>query len=180
MKPFYVFVVRVLPSEDGQTGEDVWRVHKHTVPPAVPLGSLSRRFLPQPEGEGGDDSGIDVSVMPSEVKQDLGAFVRGVRRELVGMVRRKEKLERLDGLVKGAGFERFDIVDGVGREVEIEIEDLVVRIGIDESGEVVEKVIVRELGIEGLSGRRRELERVLMNDGGWIDGIVDRLKEALS
>jgi central kinetochore subunit Mal2/MCM21 len=172
--PYYVFLVRTQPTEEGE--EDVWKVHKHTVPPAVPLGSLARRYIPvleeQEQELGGDGDGVS----GVEGKQDLDAFVRAVRRELVGMVKRKDALGMLEKEGKEARvIEEFRIVDGVGREVEMETDDgIVIRLMIDMSGENIEKVVVRSS-----KGRRRDVERTIMRDEARLNAVVQKLRSAL-
>jgi central kinetochore subunit Mal2/MCM21 len=74
-------------SEDGSK---VLRIHKHTIPPCVPLQQLANRWLPQ-AGKDGDE----------EVQQDLVRFGRGLRKELVAWhlrVRAVEALRREAGV----------------------------------------------------------------------------------
>jgi central kinetochore subunit Mal2/MCM21 len=71
----FVETYHVLFSYTIQAGEKVLRVHKHTVPPCVPLQALASKWLPDVgKGKAGEE----------EVKQDLVRFGKGIRRELVG------------------------------------------------------------------------------------------------
>ncbi|KAG8415423.1 hypothetical protein J3458_009271 [Metarhizium acridum] len=64
LRPYYVMLNRPYP------GSRHLRVHRHTVPPAVPLAGLAARHLPQPSRAGGGSSSTD---------QDLDKFVRTLR-----------------------------------------------------------------------------------------------------
>jgi hypothetical protein len=117
------------------------------------------------------------------LRQDLGAFVRAVRKQLVGMVRRRDELQALEKTCVSSSTQtglatQMEIVDGVGREIELSLRDgAVLRLRIDMGGELVEKVVARM--VDGAGGRRRDLERLTMDDGGRLEGLVNRLREAL-
>lgn len=211
--PFFVFLVRVREEEengdgvgggvaedlqgvDGQSrvddeeGMQLLRVHKHTIPPVVPVVALAQRYLPVLSADDEEDvdepNGLDAPKnLPT--KQDLGKFVRAIRKELVGMVRRKDALEALevDCTSRSHGSRlatRFAVMDGLGREVEMELrQGEVVKLLINMGGEKVEKVIVRTRGSDkGLGQRRRDVERAVMRNGGTLNGIIDRIRDALS
>jgi central kinetochore subunit Mal2/MCM21 len=202
--PFFVFLVRVREDDEDEDHEDheengddgrarlesehLLRVHKHTIPSVVPLAALARRYLPlatAEEDEDVDEQNATDELKKRPVKQDLGMFVRAVRKELVGLVRRKDSLEALekDCTTRSRGSRlatRFAIIDGLGRDVEMELrKGEIVRIRIDLGGETVEKVIVRGRGSEkGLGQRRRDVERAVLRSGGRLDGITDRIRDA--
>lgn len=67
LRPYYVMLNRPFP------GSEALRVHRHTVPPAVPLAGLAARHLPAPARGEGDN----------RKRQDLDRFVRTVRREIM-------------------------------------------------------------------------------------------------
>ncbi|KAI6381800.1 hypothetical protein MCOR25_001031 [Pyricularia grisea] len=71
MRPFYVLLNR--PWEKDAAAKRYLRVHRHTLPAAIPLAGLAARYLPVPRSA---SSG-------KQPRQDLGAFVRRLRRELV-------------------------------------------------------------------------------------------------
>jgi central kinetochore subunit Mal2/MCM21 len=161
--PYYVFLVRV------EQGVDEWRVHKHTVPAMVPVRALARKHLPS----GGVDASMDDTVAERGRKQDIGAFSRAVRKELVGMVRRKDALLMVERVCKENGVTEFEITDGTGREVQVTTQyGLKVRFRMDIAGEAVEKVVIRVAGQTGLEGRRQDLERDCMQDGGNLDRLL--------
>jgi central kinetochore subunit Mal2/MCM21 len=84
----FVETYHVLFSYTVQGGEKVLRVHKHTIPPCVPLQALANKWLP---GVGKDKDGGG----EEEVKQDLVRFGKRVRRELVGWHLRVDAVEAL-------------------------------------------------------------------------------------
>ncbi|ROT37571.1 hypothetical protein SODALDRAFT_325146 [Sodiomyces alkalinus F11] len=67
LRPYYVMLNRPYPESRHL------RVHRHTVPPCIPLPGLAARYLPAP-------SPPDAT---HQAKQDLLRFVRHVRREIV-------------------------------------------------------------------------------------------------
>ncbi|KAL5906520.1 hypothetical protein ACKVV1_010923 [Pyricularia oryzae] len=71
MRPFYVLLNR--PWDKDAAAKRYLRVHRHTLPAAIPLAGLAARYLPAPRSA---SSG-------KRPRQDLGAFVRRLRRELV-------------------------------------------------------------------------------------------------
>lgn len=66
LKPYYVMLNRPYPNSRHL------RVHRHTVPPAVPLAGLAARHLPEPRT--GDDESRP---------QDLERFARALRRDIL-------------------------------------------------------------------------------------------------
>ncbi|KAL6900226.1 Cenp-O kinetochore centromere component domain-containing protein [Trichoderma evansii] len=88
LQPYYVMLNRPYPDN-----RQFLRVHRHTVPPAIPLSGLAARFLPGPkkqqqeqeqQAEGrGDDSPSPSSLPPQHLKQDLERFVKSLRREIM-------------------------------------------------------------------------------------------------
>ncbi|ODA78674.1 hypothetical protein RJ55_06056 [Drechmeria coniospora] len=68
LRPYYVMLNR--PFSSGKH----LRVHRHTVPPAVPLAAFAARHLPPPTSDANDQS--------SPPRQDLDRFVRALRREV--------------------------------------------------------------------------------------------------
>ncbi|KAL7920061.1 Cenp-O kinetochore centromere component domain-containing protein [Trichoderma austrokoningii] len=79
LQPYYVMLNR--PYADSR---QFLRVHRHTVPPAIPLAGLAARYLPRPmkqqqqqqQAEADDSS-------RHHVKQDLERFVKSLRREIM-------------------------------------------------------------------------------------------------
>lgn len=73
LRPYYVMLNR--PFDDAPTH---LRVHRHTVPPAIPLSGLAARHLPPPRAA----AAADDQQQPSQ-QQNLDRFVRALRREIM-------------------------------------------------------------------------------------------------
>lgn len=69
---------------ESAEGSRVLRIHKHTIPPCVPLQQLANKWLPQ-AGKNGHD----------EVQQDLVRFGKALRKELVAWHLRVNAVEVL-------------------------------------------------------------------------------------
>ncbi|UNI24323.1 hypothetical protein JDV02_010079 [Purpureocillium takamizusanense] len=71
LRPYYVMLNRPF------AGSKYLRVHRHTLPPAVPLAGLAAQHLPTPKSADDRNGG------ESARGQDLDRFVRTLRREIV-------------------------------------------------------------------------------------------------
>jgi central kinetochore subunit Mal2/MCM21 len=69
----FVETYHVLLSARNKEGKKVLRIHKHTIPPCIPLQQLANKWLP---GSGKDDE--------MDPEQDLVRFGRLLRKDLVG------------------------------------------------------------------------------------------------
>jgi central kinetochore subunit Mal2/MCM21 len=78
------------------------RIHKHTIPPCVPLQQLANKWLPQGAKE------ADVTKDP---EQDLVKFGRALRRELVGWHMRSQAIQDLRKEAKLPDADSEDVVD---------------------------------------------------------------------
>jgi central kinetochore subunit Mal2/MCM21 len=88
----FVETYHVLLSVRDKEGKKVLRIHKHTIPPCIPLQPLANKWLPA----GGKDEELDP-------EQDLVRFGRLLRKELVGWhmrVNAVEVLRKEAGLAK--------------------------------------------------------------------------------
>lgn len=95
--------------------------------------------------------------------------MREVRREIVGVERRKGAVE---GGVLGKEVREVRVTDKEGRDVRIEWRDGAVgRVRVGKDGRV-EKVVVL-----GERGRAREVERKLGGGDGRVEGLVERVRE---
>lgn len=84
LRPYYVLLNR--PYSDAAAGRNTWlRVHRHTLPPCIPLPGLAARYLPAPGPEGGKGDGDKEGggERKPKRKQDLAKFARALRREVV-------------------------------------------------------------------------------------------------
>lgn len=166
------------------------RVHRHTIPPSIPLAGLAARHLPAPprrqrQAGGGDDG--DTAATPKP--QDLSRFVRTLRRELVryhnrmaaiadlrkavglGRQRDGEKAARDEDNVR-SGTRIVDIspADAEARQIKVDWADgRTGRLVVDEDGEVVRFVAFGE------AGRDRAAERELLAGSTRLEDVARRL-----
>lgn len=151
-----------------------WRVHRHTVPPCIPLDYLADRYLPAPTQSG------DLLKGP---RQALPRFVKALRSHIVGYHNRITVItgmRRAFGLSgnKEQGDERqliFSDISAADAEAKhIRLEWMDGRIGravISSKGKILKCVVIGE------DGRDRTTERAVMGGGGRIEGITGRLLE---
>lgn len=173
IRPYYVMLNKPFP--DSQ----LLRVHRHTIPPFIPLASLVEKYLPH--GKGSAEMGSkEVGVR----KQDLRRFARSLRKEIVGhhnrtsVIKALRKEFQLDEKVsrKGKGRERviadISAADAEAKQVRIEwVDGRIGRCVVGEGGEVKKCVVIGE------DGRDWETERRIVRGG--MEGIGERLKEGI-
>lgn len=175
--PYYLLLNR--PSMES----DNLRIHKHTVPPCVPLPALAARFLPQTPASDDEESAKQGRI------QDLHRLVRELRQELVSHHLRLDVITKLradaglledveDGSGKRkrkagkGGIEDVRALDLGAREIEISwTDESTVRILVSRKG-VVEKVVAKS--VDG-NARQRAVERRVMAGDGHIEGVMERL-----
>jgi central kinetochore subunit Mal2/MCM21 len=158
-------------------------VHRHTVPPCIPLAGLAARYLAPPPSDGDQEEG----------KQDLAKFARALRRELVryhhrlGVVADLRKAAGLGGkMTTGDGEEGAgeNGEGGDGRLVDISAADAEAkqisiqwadgrtgRLVMGDDGEIVKVVAV------GDNGRDHEAVRQLFGDAKTVGEVARRLAE---
>lgn len=162
--PYFLLLNR--PSSESET----LRIHKHTIPPCIPLRSFAMKYLPQ-----------------QDQLQDLHRLVRELRQELVSHHLRLDmvtKLRKDAGLPEDvesvsmkrkrgkAGIVCIRALDVSAKEIEISWEDSsTARVLLSKRG-IVEKVVARNS--DG-TGRARAIERAIMAGDHRVDGIVERL-----
>jgi central kinetochore subunit Mal2/MCM21 len=152
------------------------KIHRHTVPPSIPLSALTSKYLPCGKGASAMGTGTGAKT------QDLNRFVRALRKEIMGYHNRVQVIKtlrkefKLDEKVgrKGKGRERviadISAADAEAKQVRIEWADgRIGRAVVDEKGEVKKCVIIGE------DGRDRESERRVLR--GAMEGIGERLRE---
>lgn len=155
------------------------RIHRHTVPPCIPLANLAARYLPLKSIAAG-------ALAKGGRKQDLVGFVKALRREVTAyhlrlstvMALRKqfgldEKVSR-----KGKGREQviadIGVADAEAKQVRIEwVDGRIGRCMVGVRGEVVKCVVIGE-GV-----RDRETERRIMGGDARMEGIGARLLEGI-
>jgi central kinetochore subunit Mal2/MCM21 len=173
IRPYYVMLNKPFPNSE------LLRVHRHTIPPCIPLASLVDKYLPNGKGSavmGSKEIGVK--------KQDLRRFARALRREIVGyhnrisVIKSLRKEFRLDEKVskKGKGREKviadISAADAEAKQVRIEwVDGRIGRCVVDEGGEVKKCVVIGE------EGRDWETERRIVRGG--MEGIGERLREGI-
>ncbi|ROW10192.1 hypothetical protein VMCG_01877 [Cytospora schulzeri] len=190
VRPYYVLLNRPYPAGGGtEQRRRFLRVHRHTVPPCIPVGGLAARYLPAPRplGDGADDgSGGDVSAVAQkrkEKQQDLSRFVRCLRREIlryhnrvaviadlrraVGLDGRKRDARELAGRSSLLGI---SAADAEAKQVRIDWKDgRSGRLVIGDDGDVVKLVVFGE------QGRDREMTRELLSGGSRLEDVARKL-----
>lgn len=168
LRPYYVMLNRPYPDSPTHL-----RVHRHTVPPAVPVGGLAARFLPAPHSTG------------AQTTQDLDRFARALRREIM---RFHNRLGLTADLRKTVGVQRKgrsgsttttpnDVVEAGIADVEAKHVKLAWadgrsgRILMDEDGKVDKFVVF------GPEGRRDwRMTRMLCDARDGVDDIARKLR----
>lgn len=177
LRPYYVLLNRPYGSRSRHL-----RVHRHTVPPCIPLAGLAARYLAPPPASGDEEGG----------KQNLAKFARALRRELVyyhhrlGVVADLRKAAGLGKKATGDGEEGGgeDEEGSNGRLVDISAADAEAkqisiqwadgrtgRLVMGDDGEIVKVVAV------GDHGRDREAVRQLFGDAKTVGEVARRLAE---
>ncbi|EGX95319.1 Centromere protein Cenp-O [Cordyceps militaris CM01] len=139
LRPYYVMLNRPWPASPAHL-----RVHRHTVPPAVPVGGLATRYLPPPRA---------ADAAQAQTAQDLDRFARALRREIM---RFHNRLGLTADLRKTLGLQRK------GRAEETLTDRHVVEAGIAD----VEAKHVKLAWADGRSGR------ILMDQDGKVEKFV--------
>ena len=162
LRPFYILLNR----DDGPKKSGL-RIHRHTVPPAVPLAGLAARHL---------------SKAGAEEDDDLYAFARAVRRAIVRYHNRLAAISDLRRGVQKAAFEGSGEID-TDRPIDVSSADAEAkqirfdwadgrtgRLIIDDDGDIEEMVVI------GASGTRdRAAARVLLGNEKTALGLVGRM-----
>jgi central kinetochore subunit Mal2/MCM21 len=172
LRPYYVMLNRPYP------GSRHLRVHRHTVPPAVPLAGLAARYLPAP-------SSSRTGSAEGSTEQDLDRFVRTLRREVVRYHNRlgvSADLRRRLGLHE-RGSERggspnalveASIADIEAKQINLTwADDRTGRLVMDDDGNVVKFVVF------GRDGRDWEASSAVFEKNDSIEDVARKLEERL-
>ena len=148
LAPAYIFMRRR--GADGESAEDRWEVHRHTLPAGIPIRALAAKHLPdapRDEDDGAKHPGGN---------QDLEAFVQEVTREVVSLLRRQEAVEA----ITAAGIKTVAAVNAEATDVRIVWKDgAAARVRVSKSGFIENVVAEREYA------RDEELERRILAAG---------------
>jgi len=172
IRPYYVMLNK------PYSGSNLLRVHRHTLPPCIPLSSLAARYLPSPK--------IDGELVKGK-KQDFGRFVRELRKEAVGYHNRTTVIKSLrkefkldEDPKKGKGKERERVIvdisaaDAEAKQVRLEwVDGRIGRCVVGDGGDVKKCVVIGE------DGRDREVERRILEKNGRVELIGERLREGI-
>lgn len=164
LRPYYVMLNR--PYADSR----FLRVHRHTLPPAIPLAGLAARHLPAPKGE------------EQPQKQDLDRFVRTMRREIV---RYHNRLGVSADLRRGLGLHELTAENLTASDVvEVGIADIEAkqirltwadersgRVVMDDDGRIV------KLMVFGKQGRDWDTTKELLGKYERVEDVTRRLQD---
>lgn len=175
LRPYYVLLNRPYPGNHSHL-----RVHRHTVPPCIPLAGLAARYLPSPVArrEGSDGSGEKAEIR----KQNLYLFARSLRREIQ---RYHNRIGMIADLRNAAGIgkeldenersedELVNIApaDSEAKHVSLEWADgRTGRLVVGDDGEILKVVALGENG-----GRDREVVRSLLGGARRVEEVTRRM-----
>lgn len=170
LQPYYVMLNR--PFSHAKTH---LRVHRHTIPPAVPLAGLAARLLPAPTNPQADED--------QQPRQDLDGFARALRREIMRYHNRlgvSADLRRRLGLhikatdVSANSIVEVGIADIEAKQIKLTwADERSGRLVMDDDGNVLKLVIFGEQGrdwgtakeLVGRFDRMEDIARKLQEHG---------------
>ncbi|CCF35988.1 cenp-O kinetochore centromere component [Colletotrichum higginsianum] len=164
-RPYYVMLNR--PYKESRH----LRVHRHTVPPCIPLAALAARHLPAPKPA--DDE--------RQKTQDLSRFVRTLRREIV---RFHNRTAVIGDLQKAAGLRGTSDADEDSAQAvtsiaaaDIEAKQISIEWADGRAGRLVmsEDGQIQKLVVLGTAGRDREVTRDLLGDSRRVEDVAKQL-----
>lgn len=186
VRPYYVLLNRPYRSPGAsEQGRRSLRVHRHTVPPCIPVGGLAARYLPAPRrlGDAGEGEAGGAGGGGRERQQDLSRFVRCLRREVVryhnrvAVIADLRRAVGLDGkrrdareLAEQSSLLGISAADAEAKQVRVDWKDgRSGRLVIGDDGDVVKLVVF------GDQGRDREMTRELLSGGSRLEDVARRL-----
>lgn len=185
LRPYFVLLNR--PYTGDERRRRSLRVHRHTVPPCIPIGGLAARYLPAPPKPvvtgGSEDGGDAAAASRGKHQQDLSRFVRCLRREIVryhnrvSVIADLRRATGLDGkrrdaeeLAEGSPLLAISAADTEAKQVRVDWKDgRSGRLVIGDDGDVVKLVVFGDMG------RDRELTRELLSDGSRLEDVARKL-----
>ncbi|PTB79988.1 hypothetical protein M440DRAFT_1435729 [Trichoderma longibrachiatum ATCC 18648] len=178
LQPYYVMLNRPYPGN-----AKFLRIHRHTVPPAIPLPGLAARHLPAPKQQS-DDQGNPSSSLP---RQDLERFVRSLRREIMRYHNRlgvsadlrrslgahsSHSLMAADGSLPPNTIVDVSIADTEAKQIRLTwADERNGRLVMDDDGRVVKFMVF------GAEGRDWETTRQLGESQGRVEDVAKMLEE---
>ncbi|KAK8071037.1 hypothetical protein PG997_011240 [Apiospora hydei] len=177
LRPYYVMLNRPYPNSRHL------RVHRHTVPPCVPLAGLAARHLPAPKPKGGGANVDDDDDEPHQ-EQDLPRFARALRRELVRYQNRIGIVGDLHKAVEMKNSQASEVLDddtiviqnispadAEAKQISVEWSDgKAGRLIIDDDGKIV------KMAVQGGQGQDRGAARDLIGGYMHIEELMGRLE----
>ncbi|KAG5983418.1 hypothetical protein E4U55_008188 [Claviceps digitariae] len=180
LRPYYVMLNR------PYSGSKHLRVHRHTVPPAVPLAGLAARYLPPPPSRGRGrpgGEGDDETAEAAAGAQNLDRFVRTLRREIVRYHNRlgvSADLRRRLGLHDARSAQsalpnalvEVGIADIEAKQINLTwADERTGRLVMDDDGKVVKFVVF------GVEGRDWEASGDIFTKDDSIEDVARKLEE---
>lgn len=174
LKPYYVMLNR------PYTQSKALRVHRHTIPPSIPLGGLAARYLAAPRSNGHQDD-----TQQKEARQNLPRFVRTLRRELIRFHNRTAVIGDLRGVTAkrdpdnsvmadsgDSAIANVQAADAEAKQVSIEWGDgRSGRLVMNDDGEIIKMVVQAE------QGRDRQTVRQFLGGATRLEDVVSRLHD---
>ncbi|KAL7815879.1 Cenp-O kinetochore centromere component domain-containing protein [Trichoderma aethiopicum] len=178
LQPYYVMLNRPYPGN-----AKFLRIHRHTVPPAIPLPGLAARHLPAPKHRS-EDQGNPSSSLP---RQDLERFVKSLRREIMRYHNRlgvsadlrrslgahsSHSLMAADGSLPPNTIVDVSIADTEAKQIRLTwADERNGRLVMDDDGRVVKFMVF------GAEGRDWETTRQLGESQGRVEDVAKMLEE---
>lgn len=182
LQPYYVMLNRPY-----STHGKFLRVHRHTVPPAIPLAGLAARHLPAPKQQQQQQQTEEDESAP---KQDLERFVKALRREIMRYHNRlgvSADLRRSLGahsnkqmamtaadesVLPSNAIVDVSIADTEAKQIRLTwADERNGRLVMDDDGKVVKFMVF------GAEGRDWETTRQLKDSPGRVEDIAKMLEE---
>ncbi|KAI9808631.1 MAG: hypothetical protein M1825_003782 [Sarcosagium campestre] len=169
LTPYYIFLNQPVPWSPSL------RIHKHTVPPCIPLAAITSKWLPQPASV----REVADRVKPAPV-QNLVSFVYAVRnaisahhlrQEALARVKKALALEGKPGQPYKYGLTAVRFLDVEGREIRFAWQDGKLGLAAVGAGGALLKCVI----CDG-NGRRPDLERTLCSQKLSIESLPERLR----
>ncbi len=172
LRPYYVMLNRPFAESPSHL-----RVHRHTVPPAIPLSGLAARHLPPPRTAASDPQD------QQQQKQDLDRFVRALRREIMrfhnrlGVTADLRKTVGLQRRVQRESLTQNDVIEaGIA---DVEAKHVKITWADGRSGRVVmdNDGKVKKFVVFGPQGRDWDVAQRVFASKDSVDDIARKLRD---